>query len=147
LIGQHEGRGTTENPANKPGFSFQSGYRSGNRHAENAHARCQASRPNPEEETVTQLATEKLVGLPVIARSLPNLRTKGTLNPSTVLRWVVDGSRARSGKIIKLEAQRYGRRWLTSFEALARFSKALTESSLDTESVANNQEAKELAVA
>jgi hypothetical protein len=45
---------------------------------------------------------------------------------STVYRWVLRGVPGPSGNRIRLEAIRVGRAWLTSRQALARFSEALT---------------------
>jgi hypothetical protein len=45
-----------------------------------------------------------------------------------VLRWVLDGARGPSGERVRLEAARLGGRWLTSLEALRRFSERLTPS-------------------
>jgi hypothetical protein len=47
-------------------------------------------------------------------------------SPSTIWRWMVDGIRASHGRVVKLEAVRMGRKWLTSKAALARFATALT---------------------
>jgi hypothetical protein len=45
---------------------------------------------------------------------------------STVYRWLFRGLPGPDGKRVRLEACRLGRKWLTSDEAVARFSAALT---------------------
>src|SRR5262249_31247799 len=45
---------------------------------------------------------------------------------STVYRWVLRGVPGPDGRRVKLEAVRCGRAWLTSREALKRFSHAMT---------------------
>jgi hypothetical protein len=45
---------------------------------------------------------------------------------SCVLRWVLTGTRALDGRVVRLEAIRLGGRWLTSIEALQRFAETLT---------------------
>jgi len=47
---------------------------------------------------------------------------------SCMLRWVLDGARGPSGERVRLEAARLGGRWVTSLEALRRFSERLTPS-------------------
>jgi hypothetical protein len=53
------------------------------------------------------------------------------MNFSTVWRWALKGVHAVDGRLVKLEAARVGGRWLTSKEALARFSAALTPTDTD----------------
>lgn len=69
---------------------------------------------------------EALLGLADAAKLLPGYRGNASLDPSCVLRWVLTGSKSARGKVVKLEAIRMGNRWLTSREALARFSAALS---------------------
>jgi hypothetical protein len=74
----------------------------------------------------TQLLNgESLIGLGEAARSLPGSRTNPTMCPTTILRWINRGARARDGQLVRLEAVRIGSRWFTSHEALARFSERL----------------------
>ena len=73
-----------------------------------------------------KLNGEKLITLVEAARFYPGYRSNKTLNVSTVLRWILDGVKSRSGERIKLEAKRVGKRWLTSNEALNRLSEALS---------------------
>jgi len=45
---------------------------------------------------------------------------------STLVRWITDGLRGPGANVVRLEAVRLGGRWITSEEALARFSERLT---------------------
>jgi hypothetical protein len=45
---------------------------------------------------------------------------------STVLRWILKGVKSPSGATVRLEALRIGAHWVTSREALQRFSERLT---------------------
>ena len=67
------------------------------------------------------LLDEQLLSFSQVARVLPPGRNGRPVAPSTVFRWVRDGVRG-----IRLEAIRIGGRWLTTREAVARFSAALT---------------------
>jgi hypothetical protein len=78
---------------------------------------------------MTQPATilvETTLSLSQAARRLPPGRKGAPVSLACVLRWVLDGSRAPDGRVVKLEAVRLGGRWLTSLEALQRFAEALT---------------------
>jgi len=71
--------------------------------------------------------TEQLISLSEALRILPPGRRNKRPHLSTILRWIwhgVDG--------VKLEACRIGGRWLTSKQALQRFSEALTPDAADT---------------
>ena len=68
---------------------------------------------------------EKVVSLDQAAKLLPPNRNGKPVSLSCVFRWIVDGIKTPRGKV-RLEGRRVGRRWLTSVEALARFSDALT---------------------
>ena len=70
------------------------------------------------------LAVETLLSLAQAARKLPGGRAGKSLDPSTVWRWCTIGIR-RDGQIVKLESARLGGRFVTSVEALQRFSDAL----------------------
>jgi hypothetical protein len=49
---------------------------------------------------------------------------------STILRWISRGIRLASGEIVRLEGARRGGRWITSVEALQRFTEKLTAGAL-----------------
>src|SRR5262245_50782224 len=72
------------------------------------------------------LTTETAIGLSDAARRYPPLRGGRPVNPATILRWITDAIRARDGRCVRLEAVRVGGRWLTSVEALARFTESLS---------------------
>jgi hypothetical protein len=65
------------------------------------------------------LATERPIRLEVAARQVGH-------NFSTVFRWIVDGVKAYDGSLVRLEAVRLGRKWVTSQAALQRFAERLT---------------------
>jgi hypothetical protein len=66
------------------------------------------------------------LSLSAAGRQFPAHRGDGTVDPSTIFRWVTKGMKAPSGQVVKLEAVRVGSRWLTSRGAVARFVAALT---------------------
>jgi hypothetical protein len=76
--------------------------------------------------TPPPLNGEPLVTLSQAARKYPGCRGAATLNPSTLTRWILLGTKAPDGRRVRLEAVRVGCRWLTSEAALARFAAALT---------------------
>lgn len=66
------------------------------------------------------------LALSAAGRLFPAHRGSGSVDPSTVFRWVTRGSKTAEGRLVKLEAVRVGGRWLTSKGALTRFVAALT---------------------
>jgi hypothetical protein len=81
-------------------------------------------------ETIPEVLTEIQSGgglsLSAAGHLFPGHRGNGTVDPSTVFRWVTRGTRTANGQAVKLEAVRVGARWLTSRSAVARFVTALT---------------------
>jgi hypothetical protein len=71
------------------------------------------------EPDVIDISTEKLLSVKEIARLLPPTRGGRPTHVSTVLRWILHGTRGR-----RLEAVRIGKNWFSSFEALSRFAEA-----------------------
>ena len=70
---------------------------------------------------------ETTISLQDAAASLPSGMNRGRpMNFSTIWRWVLRGCLAVDGRRVRLEGCRLGGRWLTSKEALQRFSDALT---------------------
>lgn len=69
---------------------------------------------------------EPLFSLVQAAKKFPGHRGPERLHPATLTRWILAGAKAHDGQRVKLEAVRFGSRWLTSEGALARFSAALT---------------------
>jgi len=67
------------------------------------------------------LKSETPLALAQAAKLIPPTRLDRPVHVSTLVRWIVHGVRG-----VKLEAARVGGRWVTSREALERFSAALT---------------------
>jgi len=76
---------------------------------------------------LTEIEAGEGLGLAAAGRLFPAHRGKGSMNPSTVFRWVVKGQKTGCGAVVKLEAVRVGGRWLTTRSAIARFVTTLTE--------------------
>ena len=73
------------------------------------------------------LLFESLISFGQAAKLVPPYRgTKPNANPSTLFRWAYTGVKLPNGERLKLEAIRLGNRWLTSKEALQRFSDTLS---------------------
>jgi len=72
------------------------------------------------------LQTENPIPLITAAKLVPPSRSGKRTHISTLMRWILTGSKSPSGKVVRLEAIRLGGRWLTSREALLRFSERLT---------------------
>lgn len=72
------------------------------------------------------LSNEATLSLPEAAKLIPVGRQGRPLNISTLLRWILSGAKAPDGEVVRLDAIRLGSRWITSKEALARFSERLT---------------------
>lgn len=85
---------------------------------------------NDVSEAVPQVLIEIQDGqglsLSAAGRLFPAHRGPGTVDPSTVFRWVTKGARSADGQIVKLEAVRLPGSWRTSRPAIARFVAALT---------------------
>ena len=67
------------------------------------------------------LRTETKLSLAQAARLVPPTRQDKQVHVSTIVRWILRGVRG-----VQLEAVRVGGRWVTTHEALERFSAALT---------------------
>src|SRR3954469_461769 len=81
------------------------------------------------------LTREKLITLSQASRWIGKGRAGRPLHQLTVLRWILDGVRTKTGETVRLEGCRLGSRWLTSIEALQRFSNRLTPNFDDTPSL------------
>jgi hypothetical protein len=68
---------------------------------------------------------EKTLPLNSAAQRVPPYRGRRT-HTSTLVRWITRGARSPDGAVVRLEAIRLGGRWLTSEEALERFTQKLT---------------------
>jgi hypothetical protein len=84
--------------------------------------------PSPTEtpQVLTEIQAGEGLALSAAGRLFPAHRGNGTLDPSTIFRWVTRGSRSAEGRVVKLEGVRVGGRWLTSRGAVTRFVAALT---------------------
>lgn len=72
------------------------------------------------------LLTESVCSLHDAAKSLPLSHGQKPVNFTTIWRWAIKGVKSTTGERVKLEAVRLGGRWITSKEAIERFSAALT---------------------
>ncbi len=72
------------------------------------------------------LTAETPLSLEAAARLVPPARGGKRCHISTILRWILDGSRAPDGSRVRLEAVRLGGKWVTSAPALQRFAERLT---------------------
>ena len=75
---------------------------------------------------VIDISAESPLSLAQAAKLVPPGRNGKRTHLSTLLRWILRGCRGPSGEVVHLEAARFGGRWLTSREALQRFSARLT---------------------
>ncbi len=72
------------------------------------------------------LLAEKPISLATAAAMVPPARGGKRTHISTILRWIVDGVKGPTDEVIRLEGARLGSRWVTSSEALQRFTNRLT---------------------
>ena len=75
---------------------------------------------------MSTILVESTLSLHDACRLLPSSRAGKKLNLCTIWRWITGGVRAIDGTRVRLEAVRVGGRWLTSREAIERFSASLT---------------------
>jgi len=75
---------------------------------------------------VIDSTNEALIGLDEAARLKPPSRSGKRTHASTILRWILNGSRAPDGERVRLEGLRLGGKWVTSREAIQRFAERLT---------------------
>ncbi len=71
------------------------------------------------------LLSERTISLAEAAALIPSSRRGRPTHTSRLVRWIVQGAEGPHG-IVKLDAARLGRSWITSKEALQRFVEALT---------------------
>ena len=69
----------------------------------------------------SDLLSEGMIPLSQAARLIPSIRRLGHVSPSCVWRWVRHGIELPDGRIIRLEAQLFCGRWVTSKQAIERF--------------------------
>jgi hypothetical protein len=70
--------------------------------------------------------TNDLLTLAEIAKRIPGARGAARLHPATITRWILRGTRATNGTIVRLAATRVGYRWLVSAADLDEFFRALS---------------------
>jgi len=75
---------------------------------------------------VIDINSETLISLAEAARLVPPARRGKKTHLSTLLRWILRGSRGPDGEPVRLEGVRLGNRWMTSASALTRFMTQLT---------------------
>ena len=56
--------------------------------------------------------SDDLLTLADIARRIPGARGARRLHPATITRWILKGTRATDGTVVRLRATRVGHRWL-----------------------------------
>jgi Protein of unknown function (DUF1580) len=79
------------------------------------------------------ILSETVISIHEAAAAFPGRQPGKTLNFSTIWRWILKGIRTPDGQVVRLEAVRLGARWVTSREALARFSARLTPTATDSQ--------------
>jgi hypothetical protein len=77
------------------------------------------------------ITTEDTLTLSDASKILPRGRNGARPQLSTLLRWALDGVHGLDGRLVRLEAVRLGRKWVTSRQALQRFVGALTPAPRD----------------
>jgi hypothetical protein len=75
---------------------------------------------------VIDITNDTILSLPQAGRMLPPGRGNRPVTLSCLMRWILRGARSPSGELVRLEAVRLGKRWVTSTEAMQRFVEALT---------------------
>jgi hypothetical protein len=75
---------------------------------------------------VIDLSKETPLPLKTLCSLVPPGRNGRKTHISTVMRWILHGVKSPTGEIVRLEALRLGARWVSSREALQRFSERLT---------------------
>ena len=90
------------------------------------------SKPVSTPLVLNEIQSGEGLSLSAAGRLFPAHRGPGTVDPSTVFRWVTVGGKTPDGALVKLEAVRVGGRWLTSRQAVARFVTSLTPTAVPT---------------
>jgi hypothetical protein len=86
-----------------------------------------ADTPNdPVREVLSEVQAGDGLSLSAAGRLFPGHRGNGSVDPSTLFRWVTRGTRTADGRVVRLEAIRTPGRWVTSRGAVARFVAVLT---------------------
>jgi hypothetical protein len=82
------------------------------------------------------LESERTISLQEAARRYPSGREGKPTHVATVLRHITMGVRGPNGEIVRLDGTRLGRRWITSIEAIQRFSERLTAATISNQAQA-----------
>src|SRR5262249_5465100 len=77
-------------------------------------------------QVIAEIVGGEGITFPNAAKLLPAHRGEGYATTSSLWRWATVGATTPDGRTVKLEAARFGGRWLTSRAALARFASMLT---------------------
>lgn len=80
---------------------------------------------------MSHILNETVISIKAAAAQFPGRGPGKKLAFSTIWRWIFTGVRAADGQVVRLEAARLGARWVTSREAILRFSARLTQSTED----------------
>jgi hypothetical protein len=75
-------------------------------------------------------SSEQIISAQEAARRYPPGRQGKPTHISTVIRHIIHGLKAADGRTIRLDGGRLGGRWVTSVEALGRFSERLAVASI-----------------
>jgi hypothetical protein len=82
----------------------------------------------PQTTQTDGILSETTLSLSQAASRLPGTRANNRLHPTTLMRWILRGTRTADGRTVRLEGVRCGNRWVTSVEAISRYVSALTPS-------------------
>jgi hypothetical protein len=91
------------------------------------------------------LTNEQLLSFSQAAKRIPAGRNQRPTHVSTLVRWILAGVKGPNGKV-RLEAIRFGGRWLTSVEALERFAAAQTPNLADRPQLPRSPAARQRAI-
>lgn len=86
----------------------------------------------PIPDVITEIVAGDGLTMGQVASLLPAHRGTAKATTSSVWRWVTAGARGVGGRVVRLEAAKFGGRFLTSRQALARFAAALTSADAGT---------------
>jgi hypothetical protein len=70
--------------------------------------------------------TDDLLTLSEIAKRIPGARGARRLHPATITRWILKGTKATDGSLVRLRATRVGYRWLVRAGDLEEFFRTLS---------------------
>src|SRR5262249_38740448 len=77
-------------------------------------------------EITGDTAASPYITAPQVARSQPPGRLGRPVHASTIIRWILNGSRGPDGQIVRLKAVRMGGRWLTTRDWLDDYAQRMT---------------------